>query len=315
MIRLALGDIIPEDDYLLRGSDRDGRLAEAVAERGVIVPLLVMGVREVKYQIVSGFRRLSAARLAGLETVPALVAGNGVSRQELFKTALLLNDPASYGDLDRAVIIAKAKDRFDFDWEEIEKFAPLAGLPPSPKLLQDYRAIGNFPESIRTRISSGALAFKTARALAALKPVDRDAIAAKIFAFCEWTASEGEEIVEWISDLARKEGTKIADRVDKEPLRQVLSEPNRSARERGRRLHEYLRRERFPLLTVWEGAFQKAKQKLEAEPGVALEKTAAFEEAYFNLKLQIASTEELRRLLEYLSRQEGLFKELFDRVK
>jgi hypothetical protein len=76
-----------------------------------------------------------------------------------------------------------------------------------------------------------------------------------------------------------------------------------------------LRARRFPLLTEWERAFQKAKQKLESQPGVALEKTPAFEEAFFSLKLRISSAEELRALLAYLSRQEGLFKELFDRVK
>jgi ParB family chromosome partitioning protein len=48
-------------------------LAESIAERGVVQPVLVRPVAGGTYQLVAGERRWRAAQLAGLESVPALV--------------------------------------------------------------------------------------------------------------------------------------------------------------------------------------------------------------------------------------------------
>jgi ParB family transcriptional regulator, chromosome partitioning protein len=48
-------------------------LADSLAERGVVQPVLVRPVAGGTYELVAGERRWRAARLAGLQTVPALV--------------------------------------------------------------------------------------------------------------------------------------------------------------------------------------------------------------------------------------------------
>src|SRR3954447_1526347 len=48
-------------------------LAGSLRERGVLQPVLVRPVRGGTYELIAGERRWRAARLAGLETVPALV--------------------------------------------------------------------------------------------------------------------------------------------------------------------------------------------------------------------------------------------------
>src|SRR3954449_6667864 len=48
-------------------------LAESLAERGVLQPVLVRPRAGGSYELVAGERRWRAARLAGLETMPALV--------------------------------------------------------------------------------------------------------------------------------------------------------------------------------------------------------------------------------------------------
>jgi len=50
-----------------------GRLAESIKTRGVLQPLVVRPLSGGTYELVAGERRLRAARLAELETVPALV--------------------------------------------------------------------------------------------------------------------------------------------------------------------------------------------------------------------------------------------------
>ena len=59
-------------------------LADSIRERGVLQPVLVRPVPGGTYELVAGERRWRAARLAGLETVPALVrAGDDAASLEL----------------------------------------------------------------------------------------------------------------------------------------------------------------------------------------------------------------------------------------
>ena len=50
-----------------------GRLAESIAENGVLVPLTVRTSGTERYELVSGHRRKRAAELAGIERVPCIV--------------------------------------------------------------------------------------------------------------------------------------------------------------------------------------------------------------------------------------------------
>jgi ParB family chromosome partitioning protein len=72
---LAVELIRPNRDQPRRSFDEETlqALSESVAERGVLQPVLVRPRAGGRYEIVAGERRWRAAKLAGLETVPALV--------------------------------------------------------------------------------------------------------------------------------------------------------------------------------------------------------------------------------------------------
>jgi ParB family chromosome partitioning protein len=72
---LAIGLIKPNPEQPRRSFDESAlrSLAESVRERGVLQPVLVRPKPGGTFEIVAGERRWRAARLAGLEQVPALV--------------------------------------------------------------------------------------------------------------------------------------------------------------------------------------------------------------------------------------------------
>jgi ParB family chromosome partitioning protein len=72
---LAVDLIKPKKDQPRRQFDQESlqALAESVAERGVIQPVLVRPRAGGTFELVAGERRWRAAKLAGLEHVPALV--------------------------------------------------------------------------------------------------------------------------------------------------------------------------------------------------------------------------------------------------
>ena len=71
--------ITPNPKQPRRQFEQDGldALAASLGEQGVLQPVLVRPVAGGRYELVAGERRWRAARLAGLETLPALVRERG----------------------------------------------------------------------------------------------------------------------------------------------------------------------------------------------------------------------------------------------
>src|SRR5215218_4244884 len=80
---LAVDLIKPKKDQPRRQFDQESlqALADSVAERGVLQPVLVRPRAGGTYEIVAGERRWRAAKLAGLDTVPAIV--ENMAREDL----------------------------------------------------------------------------------------------------------------------------------------------------------------------------------------------------------------------------------------
>ncbi|WP_288220347.1 ParB/RepB/Spo0J family partition protein [uncultured Adlercreutzia sp.] len=72
-IPISLIDPFPGHPFQVRDDEEMERLAESIAENGVLVPLTVRASGAERYELVSGHRRAHAAELAGLESVPCIV--------------------------------------------------------------------------------------------------------------------------------------------------------------------------------------------------------------------------------------------------
>ena len=75
--QLPLEEVVPNDAQPRRYSDEAAlrALAGSLSVRGVLQPVLVRPLREGFYELVAGERRWRAAKLAGLQSIPALVSG------------------------------------------------------------------------------------------------------------------------------------------------------------------------------------------------------------------------------------------------
>lgn len=76
-IQLALIDPFPGHPFHVKDEEEMERLAESIAENGVLVPLTVRASGAERYELVSGHRRKRAAELAGLASVPCIVRDMG----------------------------------------------------------------------------------------------------------------------------------------------------------------------------------------------------------------------------------------------
>lgn len=313
---IAPKDLVAEPDFLLRYCVEDERLTNMVKRFNVIQPIFAIEKGGGKFQIVSGYKRFFAASRIDLKSVPVWWIRSGVlSSKELFKIALVLNVSSCLEEIDRVVMVARAVDQYSFRWDEMEKLAELFGMPPSRKVFEEYYAISKFPDEMKKAIYEGRLHFKAARSLIEINPEERKSLMRDVFMPCEFSASESEEIIEWLSDMARIEKTDIQGILCKEFLKEVLLSHAVESREKGKQFHRLLRTAHFPLYSSWEGKFQGVKKKLETERDLTLEKTPFFEGESLTLKLKVDSPEKLHILIRHLARNEMLFKNLFDLVQ
>ena len=140
-----------------------GELAASIAVHGVIQPILVRNLADGSYQLIAGERRLRAARLAGLETIPAVVRGasDGTDSLEL---ALIENlQRADLNPIETALAYRELIDRFGLTHEAVARQVGKSRVAVSNSL----RLLDLAPET-RQAITDGRISEGHGRALAAI---------------------------------------------------------------------------------------------------------------------------------------------------
>lgn len=320
--QIPLAQLGTDDAYLLRCSAEDNRLVRAMERSLFVSPLFALRKTPsgksgktggMGYTIVSGFRRFRAASKLGMSSIPVYyVSGKLLPAQRFFRMALCLNDAAGYTDADRSLMVRKTIDRFGFAWEEMIELAEFFGLPRSRKVLENYYSVGLMGETVFQAIEAGRISVQSALVLGELNASMRDLLMRDLFLRCEFTASEGQEVIEWLRDLMRREGVSLEELIRMEPLRRVLTSNGLSAREKGKGFHQALRTLRFPLFSSCESQFHKVSQKLGMGKDFVVHAPAYFEDSSLSLTLKCDSFEKFQSAVKKMVRNEYLFKDLFD---
>lgn len=163
-----------------RGSFDDDTLAELAAsirEVGMLQPIIVREQDGARYELVMGERRWRAARLAGLQEVPAIV--RTVADSELLRDALLENlHREQLNALEEAAAYAQLLDDFEVTHEAL---AERVGKSRS-HVSNTLRLLGLTPP-VQRRVAAGVLSAGHARALLGLSdPDQQEQLAARIVA-------------------------------------------------------------------------------------------------------------------------------------
>jgi ParB family chromosome partitioning protein len=139
-------------------------LAESIKANGVIQPIIVRPVGP-GYQLIAGERRLRAARLAALATVPALV--RQATDEELLEIALVENiHRADLNPIERARAYQNYVSTFSLTQAEAA-----ARLGEDRSVIANYLRLLDLPDEIKQMLTDGQLTMGHARAILAL-PTD-----------------------------------------------------------------------------------------------------------------------------------------------
>lgn len=148
------------DDSELEG------LATSLRDVGVLQPLVVRPRSDGTYELVAGERRLRAAFIAGLETVPAVI--RHTDDGDLLKEALVENiHRVQLNPLEEAAAFQQLLEDFGFSQEELAR-----RLGKSRPVISNALRLLTLPVDVQRRVAAGVLSAGHAKALLALD--DRD---------------------------------------------------------------------------------------------------------------------------------------------
>jgi len=137
-------------------------LAESIKIHGVIEPLLVTESLGGKYQLIAGERRLEAAKIAGLEKVPAIV--RAANDQERLELALVENiQRENLNPIEEAHAYKMLASDFNLTQEEIAKRSG-----KSRSRVANFIRLLSLPIEIQNAISENKISEGHGRAILAL---------------------------------------------------------------------------------------------------------------------------------------------------
>ena len=161
VVMLPLADIDHEDTSLMfRAVMRIGDLKRSMQEEGQQIPVVVRRTQgKKKYQIISGFRRTTAADALDWKEIAAIVR-TGLSDEEAFRASILENTARkTYSDIDRAYIIRAYRAR-GYGGDEVAK---VMGL--TDRQVRNLLSLLELPDAVQAAIDDPDQYFSTTHAL------------------------------------------------------------------------------------------------------------------------------------------------------
>ena len=256
------------------------KLLASIGKVGIIEPVLLLwGQRRLR--IVSGFKRLEAARELGLKEVPAVV-NETWSEQEALLRAIHSNAGRALNTVERANALEKMALQ-GFSSSEMDEAMALMSMPSGPHVLALHRLIADAEKLVKDFIVARNLSLKSIEYLFRFEPGERKLIITT-FASMHITESQIRETLEMLLLLKIKVGGLesgfLKNATDPQALRVELKQ----------KIH--------PGLTFLEENLAKIKKAAALPPGIDIRVDPFFEKEYIDIVIRTKENAEAQNLID-----------------
>ena len=195
-------------------ADSLAELAASIREHGLIQPLIVTQQGPERYQLIAGERRLQAAHMAGLATVPVIV--KEATPQQVLELALVENiQRADLNPLEEAAAFRQLVEEFGLTQEQVAE-----RVGKSRVAVTNTMRLLRLPAEVKQALAGGAIREGHARALLALPTAEAQVAALKTVTAKDLSVRQTEELVRRL--LAEPPPRKVEEPVS--PEAQALEE-------------------------------------------------------------------------------------------
>lgn len=222
-VPLTLIDVNPHQPRKGFDDERLQELADSIKEHGIIQPLVLSSQeagQKSKYSLIAGERRLRAALIAGLETVPAVL--REANSQDHLILALIENvQRADLNPLETATAYQSLAIEFDLSHEEIGK-----RVGKSRTAVTNTLRLLDLPDVVQQAVRKNQISMGHARALLALPTIKAQSAALQSILTQELSVRQTEELVNRLKGVKKDKPPK---KNSKSPELKALEEDLQSA--------------------------------------------------------------------------------------
>lgn len=169
IMRIPLEQIVVNPKQPRRDFDEAAlkELSDSIKLHDIIQPVTVVKLSPVKYQLISGERRLRASKLAGLKDIPAYI--RIADDQQMLEMALLENlQRENLNAIEIGLSYRRLMDECDMTQEEVAE-----RMKKDRSTVTNYLRLLRLPPDVQKAVRDGDLSMGHARAIIGLEQVDQ----------------------------------------------------------------------------------------------------------------------------------------------
>lgn len=310
---VSLSDIrAGEETYRIStATDDQDSLILSISGIGVINPPILIPDSS-GFTIVSGFRRIDAARSLGIQRLACRILDHDTPRLVCVKIAVVDN---SFQRRLNPIEVSRALSLL-FDCcprEELETVARELGLPASLPLMRKLLLLSKLPVEVQEGIVSEDISPQIAYMLSELD----DQVAlwfASVFKALKISLNKQKEIITLCREIAIREDLALLDVIKGQVLRDILENPDLDRSAKANKVRTYLKHRRFPALSKARDTFESALKSLKFDGNVKLIPPADFEGMNYSLNLtfqRLSDLETHKKNIDRIASHPGI-KDLID---
>lgn len=302
-----------KDDFCHRSRLHDEGLCNSIQRQGIIVPPLFIKNGD-RFILLSGFKRMYCLRRLKKREVSGLVISReDKNPQELFLLALESNRNSLLSDFDKGIALEKGRKIFSFNDTLLRsQVAPLLGLPPSLKVVEEYMRIHSLIHPLKVLIEEEHISFKGACVLAHCSREEQTLLYKQVLPRCFFSASELKIVCDVLNNILKRDSLSLTTLLKRHTIQKILRQKNSSPRQRGALLIQYLKEVQGPSCTAMRKNFTRMKKRLKFTKNIQLKEPVNFEEDFSTLAIQFSSENELHAALTCIHNNSKTLKTAFD---
>jgi ParB family chromosome partitioning protein len=308
--KLALNKIFLKDERFRISYYFDlDKLTTSIKEVGLLNPPLVT-LRERRYILVSGWKRVTACLSLSLSPIPVLVV-QGKSELEAFLQAFYENLAIrEFTLLEKAEIIARLKKFGEDEKRIVRHYLPLLDIPPTLSHLDSHLAFSRFEPGLKKFIYKKNLSFSLVKLFSEFSISERKGFRPLVSPLSQ---NKMTELLESLMEISKRDELPVRKILGSKEVKEILDSRRLFPLQKADKVRLVLRKKRYPNLSSWEESFDALRKEMRWPREITLSPTPYFEEKKLSVAFNFENQEEfnarLFKLGELASKKE--FSEFF----
>jgi len=282
-------------------------LKSSIDKFGVLNPPYLLKNSNSNFIVVAGYRRLLAIRELGWSNIACQILPENFP--PLKALLLNLNDNLIHrqlNNIEKGMALQRLA-RFLIKEEIVTNFMPTLGIPSNKQTLELFLSLENFEEKIKVSVAIERLSLRVVGLMRGIGRDDRLKIN-DLFTSFKWSFNQQWEAIQWIIEIASREGRSIKEVIDEREIIEVLNNDRMNNPQKVRAIVKILKARRFPSLLEAEKLFKKGLSDLCLPLGVKIIPPLFFEGTDYKLEIAFTKGDELKERLADLHNLSGLEK-------